>query len=769
MGDGLLDELVGVVDVRQRLLQVDDVDAVALGHDEALHLGVPATGLVPEVDAALEELAHGDDGHAVFSLVSVLSVVRGRATARRSRGAREPGGRHTPHSWRLTHPAPPRSGGDCRGATRSGGPAEDARIYGPCDEHTGPPTIVRPDPGCGEIAATRHNDPHGALGGDDPGLRRPLASCCSCPAGSSCGPWARAGSRRWPSPPPSRSGSSPCFATVAQRRRRRAGACCPLVVVTLLAAARRLARRAPARPARRRARPRPAPARAAAPRRRRRRRDRASVLALVTILPAIGRPDELVDSPDAVYHLDRIRPFLETGNFSIVNPTFYPTASTPGSPRACCPGVGRRAAGHQRRDRRARRRRVADRLRGPRAPRARHLAPRDVCRGVRLRGLHRLPDDPPRLGRAVAQPHGDRPDPGSARPHAAGGPLAGASASGSGSRRPCPAWRSSSPTRSSRSSSSPSSGSSPPGCAPGLLQPPAVVDGRAGPRRSSSSSASPRLVAAPAVSARLASTQSYEWKDRVSVWTALVEVVGGRLQISDVLWGLAVLIALGIGWIVAARPRRPARRRHVGRLRRALRHGRLVDGVVDLARHRLLVQRQGAAGLARGRARRRPRRRGRARRCARCCAGCRGLGRRPVVVGARRGARHPAAHARARRRHPQPHAGRLLPAARPGEGHPLLRGAGLAAPARRPRPGRRRASSGARRTAPRSCGALFGTNTLYRSIPIPTTGDEIVIGTGFDDMAHRPDVCAAMARHDIRWAIDSTHVYWLDRPERSSG
>ncbi len=57
------------------------------------------------------------------------------------------------------------------------------------------------------------------------------------------------------------------------------------------------------------------------------------------------------------------------------------------------------------------------------------------------------------------------------------------------------------------------------------------------------------LVAAPAVSALLASTQSYEWKDRVSIWTALVEVVGGRLQIADVLWGLAVLIALGIGWI----------------------------------------------------------------------------------------------------------------------------------------------------------------------------------------------------------------------------
>ena len=73
--DGLLDEVVRGVDVRQRLLQVDDVDAIALGHDEALHLGVPAAGLVPEVDAALQELAHGDDGHAssLFSC-SVRSV-----------------------------------------------------------------------------------------------------------------------------------------------------------------------------------------------------------------------------------------------------------------------------------------------------------------------------------------------------------------------------------------------------------------------------------------------------------------------------------------------------------------------------------------------------------------------------------------------------------------------------------------------------------------------------------------------------------------------
>ena len=65
VGDGLLDELVGAVDVGQRLLEVDDVDAVALGEDEALHLGVPAAGLVAEVDTGVEELAHGHDGHDV--------------------------------------------------------------------------------------------------------------------------------------------------------------------------------------------------------------------------------------------------------------------------------------------------------------------------------------------------------------------------------------------------------------------------------------------------------------------------------------------------------------------------------------------------------------------------------------------------------------------------------------------------------------------------------------------------------------------------------
>lgn len=54
MGHGLLDILVSVVNVGQRLLQIDDVDAIALGEDETLHLGVPASGLVPEVNATVK-------------------------------------------------------------------------------------------------------------------------------------------------------------------------------------------------------------------------------------------------------------------------------------------------------------------------------------------------------------------------------------------------------------------------------------------------------------------------------------------------------------------------------------------------------------------------------------------------------------------------------------------------------------------------------------------------------------------------------------------
>ena len=50
----------------ERLVQVDNVNAGALAVDETLHLRVPATGLMPEVDAGFQQLLHGNDCHDVL-------------------------------------------------------------------------------------------------------------------------------------------------------------------------------------------------------------------------------------------------------------------------------------------------------------------------------------------------------------------------------------------------------------------------------------------------------------------------------------------------------------------------------------------------------------------------------------------------------------------------------------------------------------------------------------------------------------------------------
>ncbi len=77
VGDRLADEFVGLVDVGQRLLEIDDVAARTLGEDEALHLRVPPAGLVSEVDAAVEQLAHGYDGHLPYSCSGTPRFPRG--------------------------------------------------------------------------------------------------------------------------------------------------------------------------------------------------------------------------------------------------------------------------------------------------------------------------------------------------------------------------------------------------------------------------------------------------------------------------------------------------------------------------------------------------------------------------------------------------------------------------------------------------------------------------------------------------------------------
>ncbi|CAB4578739.1 unannotated protein [freshwater metagenome] len=72
-GDGLANELVGRVDVSERLLKVDDVDARTLGQDEALNLRVPALCLVSEVHAAVEHLANCYNGHGRSPFVVVVA------------------------------------------------------------------------------------------------------------------------------------------------------------------------------------------------------------------------------------------------------------------------------------------------------------------------------------------------------------------------------------------------------------------------------------------------------------------------------------------------------------------------------------------------------------------------------------------------------------------------------------------------------------------------------------------------------------------------
>ena len=58
-GGQVADELVGVFEQLDGLLQVDDVDPVALREDVGAHLRVPALLLVAEVDACLQQ--PGDD------------------------------------------------------------------------------------------------------------------------------------------------------------------------------------------------------------------------------------------------------------------------------------------------------------------------------------------------------------------------------------------------------------------------------------------------------------------------------------------------------------------------------------------------------------------------------------------------------------------------------------------------------------------------------------------------------------------------------------
>jgi hypothetical protein len=489
-----------------------------------------------------------------------------------------------------------------------------------------------------------------------------------------------------------------------------------------------------------------------------------SALALVTMLPVIGRPDELVDSPDAVYHLDRIRLFLDTGDFSLTNPSFYPNGFHAWVATGLMGTDTQIIAGTN----------VATLLLaavvwplGVVALVRHALKPtRFVTYAAGLASAAFVSFPTLLLGWGVLWPNlmGTAMTPAAlvlmlqaGRTRQAGQVLAFAAAL--------------------------------PGLA--LIHPNALfalvvfavswflaARVRAGVIGHHSWTRVARdlllalvvlgaaVVTAPRVSASIASTQAYAW-DRISLWDSLVEILGGRLQIFSVLWGLLILLGLGFAWIVwRARPAIPVLAMWLAAVLLYLMASSTSGSWTDLLtgywyndKVRLaslaavpgVVMVAAAALMLRYWLRKVPL-----------------LGRRPMAaalvalaaiplgtVVADYGARstllrhffHPRLPEREilslERQHQLAElAAKIPPGAglvgRPENGSPLMY-------------------------------ALFRTNTFYRSIPVLSSGDNGLIGAGFDEMTRRPDVCAALARHDIRYAIDSPHVYWLDRPERTPG
>ncbi|MDC5697926.1 hypothetical protein OO014_11700 [Intrasporangium calvum] len=499
-------------------------------------------------------------------------------------------------------------------------------------------------------------------------------------------------------------------------------------------------------------------------------------IALATILPAIGRPDELVDSPDAVYHLNRIRLFLDTGNFSIVHPTFYPngfhawiatglqTGAAPVLPGTNVATVILAA--------------VAWPLGVVTLVRHALGTSHIVTYAAGLASAAFVSFPTILLGWGVLWPNLM----GTALTPAALAIMLQAARTVTGrrlrerSRRWLGQWF----------------GFAAALVGLALIQPNSLVALvvfalvwfvtarlRAGVLGHAPWTAVGRdlgivavvgvagLLTAPLLSARLASTQSYEWKGQVSVWTALVEVVGGRLQIPVVLWGVLVLLALGIGWILLrARSAIPVVAMwgvvvalYVMAASSTASWTALVTGywyndkvrLASLAAVPGVVLVAAAAPAVRDLLLKVP-----ALRIQGPAVSLLALALIPFATVVAQGPTRTAMLDNFFRPADPTHVilssqaqadlavlAEEIPAGeglvgRPENGSPLMY-------------------------------ALFGTNTFYRSIPVPDTGDENLIGTGFDDMTTRPDVCAALQRHDIRWAIDSPHVYWLDRPDRSSG
>src|SRR5262249_7518117 len=99
LADAVAHEAVRVAEHLHRLLEIDDVDAVARAEDVRLHLRVPAAGLMPEVDARFEQILHRHIRHKAFRETGpCIRNARPEATtaARRVTGSSSPGIRDFP-------------------------------------------------------------------------------------------------------------------------------------------------------------------------------------------------------------------------------------------------------------------------------------------------------------------------------------------------------------------------------------------------------------------------------------------------------------------------------------------------------------------------------------------------------------------------------------------------------------------------------------------------------------------------------------------------
>src|SRR5690606_25188878 len=98
--------LEGAVEHGHGLAQVDDMDAVAHAEDVRGHLRVPAAGVVAEMNARLEQLAHGEAWQSHASDPFPVGPPRALSPGRSARGRARP---QTPDRAAGMSPRPPES------------------------------------------------------------------------------------------------------------------------------------------------------------------------------------------------------------------------------------------------------------------------------------------------------------------------------------------------------------------------------------------------------------------------------------------------------------------------------------------------------------------------------------------------------------------------------------------------------------------------------------------------------------------------------------